>query len=259
MLPIKVSSANSLHIIFQNENMRENLNYNSLTGNCPLTHFKWTEDPNHFVGSDTTPVLTGVDSTGSNFAIQLAIGNEMLPQQPITSITNLVSELERSIHCKGHMSIPIQARTNLLGNKTGSLTTKFGSLNHHDFMAPYVPVEALDDQTITDNPAFMDYVGLDYENYRSRGNYGTGLFLPPESDFIYGVDLDTFTGNNDNARSGRHLGNASLTLRMSGAKALASSSLSSLVNNLDAWSVIVIVLLDIRFSISSQGNIQVYY
>lgn len=259
ILPIKVSSANSLHFLFQNETMRENLNYNSLTGNCPLTHFKWTTDTDHFVGSDTAPTFTGLETTGSNMSIQLAIGNELLPQQPITSVTNLVSELERSIHAKGQMTIPIQARTTLFGNKTGSVTNKFGSLVNHDFMAPYVPVEALDDQTITDNPAFMDYLAQDYETFRSRGNYGTGLFTPPESDFILGFDLDNFPGNNDNARSGRYLGNAPLTLRMSGAKALASSSLSTLVNNLDAWSCIVIVLLDIRFSIGAGGSIQTFY
>ena len=259
ILPIKISSANSLHLIFQNDTMRENINYNSLTGNCPLTHLKWTVDTDHYVGSDTVPVLTGTATTGSNFSIQLAIGNELLPIQPITSVTNLVSELERSIHCKGHMTTPIQARTTIFGNRTGTSTTTFGSLRHHDFAAPYVPMEALDDQTITDNPAFMDYLGVSYEDFRSRGNYSTGLFIPPESDFILGFDLDTFPGNNDNARSGRYLGNAPLTLRMSGAKALGSSSLSSLVNNLDSWSCIAIVLLDIRFSIGAGGSIQTYY
>ena len=259
ILPIKISSANSLHMVFQNDAMRENLSYNSLSGNCPLTHFQWTADTTHYVGSDTTPVLTGLATTGSNFSIQLAIGNELLPIQPITSVTNLVSELERSVHCKGHMATPVQARANVLGNRTSSLTSTYGSLYNHDFLAPYVPIQALDDQTITDNPAFMDYLAVTYENFRQRGNYGTGLFVPPESDFILGFDLDTFPGNNDNARSGRYLGNAPLTLRMSGAKALATSSLSTLVNNLDSWSCIAIVLLDIRFSIGAGGSIQTYY
>ena len=39
ILPIKIASANSIHCIFQNTTMYESLNYNSLTGNCPLTTF----------------------------------------------------------------------------------------------------------------------------------------------------------------------------------------------------------------------------
>jgi len=155
--------------------MRGNLNYNSLTGNGHMTHFKWTVDSTHFMSSDTAPTFTGLDTTGSNMSIHLTIGNELLSQQPITSVTNLISELERSIHAKGQMSIPVQARTTLFGNNTGNVTNTFGSLVNHDFMAPYVPIEALDDQTITDNPALLDYLAQDYEDFRSRGNYSTGI------------------------------------------------------------------------------------
>jgi hypothetical protein len=95
-------------------------------------------------------------------------------------------------------------------------------------MTPFVPVAALDDQTITDNPTFMDYTGVTaYETSRQRGKFGTGLFIPPESDFILGFDLDTFPGNNDNALSGRYLGNAPLTLQMTGATGLGASALST--------------------------------
>ena len=256
ILPIKIASANSLHCIFQNQTMYESLNYNSLTGNCPLTSFQWNIDATKFVGSDTAPTLTGVSTTGTPFSIQLRLGNELLPIQPITTVPQLVSELERSIHCKGNMAHSVQARAITRGS-----TTTFGCLYNHDFLTPFVPVAALDDQTITDNPTFMDYLGIagnSYETFRQRGKYGTGLFIPPESDFILGFDLDTFPGNSDTARSGRYLGNAPLTLQMSGANGIGTSSLSNSSSS-DSWACIAIVLCDIRFSIGAGGSIQAYY
>ena len=110
ILPIKIASANSLHCIFQNSNMYENLSYNSLTGNCPFTSFRWNVDKNKFVGSDTAPVLTGVSPTSTPFSVQLRLGNELLPIQPITSVPQMVSELERSIHTKGNFAHSVQAR-----------------------------------------------------------------------------------------------------------------------------------------------------
>ena len=254
ILPIKIASANSIHCIFQNTTMYENLNYNSLTGNCPLTSFQWAVDATHFVGSDTTPTLSGISPTSTPFSIQLRLGNELLPIQPITTVSQLVSELERSIHCKGNLAHSVQARA-----LTNGSTNTFGCLYNHDFMVPFVPIAALDDQTITDNPAFMDYTGITaYETARVRGKYGTGLFVPPESDFILGFDLDTFPGNNDNARSGRYLGNAPLTLQMSGLKGIGTASLSTSTSS-DSWACIAIVLCDIRFSIGAGGAIQAYY
>jgi hypothetical protein len=252
ILPAKIASANSIHCIFQNQTMYENLNYNSLTGNCPLVKFQWQVDTNHFVGSDTAPILTGVATTGTPFSIQLRIGNELLPVQPITSIPQLVSELEKSLHCKGDFSHSIQAQAITNGSST------YGSLNNYDFLAPFVPIAALDDQTITDNPAFMDYLGQSYATFRQRGNYGTGLFKPPESNFMLGWDTDTFYGNNDNARSGRYLGNAPITIHISGANGIGTSSLSTSSSS-DAWSCIAIILCDIRFSIGAGGSITAYY
>jgi hypothetical protein len=256
ILPIKIASANSIHCIFQNQTMYESLNYNSLTGNCPLVNFQWNIDTTKFVGSDTAPTLTGVATTGTPFSIQLRLGNELLPIQPITTVPQLVSELERSIHCKGNMGHSVQARAITRGS-----TTTFGCLYNHDFLTPFVPVAALDDQTITDNPTFIDYLdvaGNSYETFRQRGKYGTGLFIPPESDFILGFDLDTFPGNSDTARSGRYLGNAPLTLQMSGANGIGTSSLSNSTSS-DSWACIAIVLCDIRFSIGAGGSIQAYY
>jgi len=255
ILPIKIASANSIHCIFQNQDMYENLNYNSLSGNCPLTSFKWNVDTTRFVGSDTAPTLTGVATTGTPFSIQLRLGNELLPVQPITTVPQLISELERSIHIKGDFGHKIQARA----TTTGFSSNTYGNLYNNDFMVPYVPIEALDDQTITDNPAFMDYLPqTDYNVFRKSGNYSTGVFVPPESTFCLGWDTDTFPGNNDHARSGRYLGNAPLTLQMTGANGIGTSALST-SSSTDSWSCITIVLCDIRFSIGAGGAIQAYY
>jgi hypothetical protein len=39
---------------------------------------------------------------------------------------------------------------------SGSSTTEYSFLETDGFLAPYILVDALDDQTITDNPQFLD-------------------------------------------------------------------------------------------------------
>ena len=71
-------------------------------------------------------------------------------------------------------------------------------MKNNYFLIPYVPIEALDDQTITDNILFCDY-GL---NANSRGQFVVNEFIPPISKFMLGFDLETFPNQSDMARSG---------------------------------------------------------
>ena len=99
--------------------MLENLHYASCTRNCPFTSFQWTssgytplsnkdkDELPYFVGSDKAPKVSSV-GTITPFSIQLRLGNEMLPIQPITNMHMLTQELQRAVHAANDMmwSVP---------------------------------------------------------------------------------------------------------------------------------------------------------
>ena len=290
ILPVKVASANSMWVIFQNQSMIENVNYCSLTRTCPFTSFQWTPSAQKFfVGSETSPTVNGISTSSNAFNIQLRIGNELLPMQPINSIQQLMIELVRSIHGMGDMdtNLPmfgtiksaIKNTTNASIDPASASATNFTMLKNNEFCTPYVPVDALDDQTITNNPLFMDYLQYgqtisatgtstathtaptgpagNVNNFNSRGQYVLPHFLPPVSKFLLGFDLDTFPGTNDTARSGRYLGNAPLTLQMTNTMACVNTSIKG--GSTDTIIATAVVLHDIRFSIMAGGQVLAYY
>ena len=268
ILPIKVASANSLWVIFQNQSMIENTHYLSTTRTCPFSSYQFTPGTTtYFVGSDTAPKISPV-ATLNPFSIQLRIGNELVPQQPITSIPQVVTELMRSIHGLGDMNSSLQFTNTLRINRGKDNTTvidgttaptEYNFFKSGDFTTPFIPVVALDDQTITNNNLFQDYLtdGSAYTTFNDRGIYVLNEFLPPVSKFLLGFDLDTFPNTNDTARSGRYLGNAPLTLQMTNCVACSTSSV--LANNQDSIIATAVVLHDIRFSIMAGGQVLAYY
>ena len=146
-------------------------------------------------------------------------------------------------------------RTTTPSTVVNSLTyPEFLSLKNNDFLTPYVPIEALDDQTITDNILYRDY-GL---NVTSRGQFVINEFIPPISKFMLGFDLETFPNQSDMARSGRYLGNGPVTLVMTNTVAPSVKSVAS-NSAVDSYNAIAVVLFDIRFSIMSGGQVLSYY
>jgi hypothetical protein len=280
ILPIKIASANALFVLFQNVNMLENSHYASCTRNCPFTSFQWNakdytplsdKDKNelpYFVGSDVPPIVKSV-GTLTPFSIQLRLGNELLPIQSITNMLMLTQELQRAVHAANDMmwSVPTISTFRNFRSITGEQPSAVYSnslksngyceylcLQNNDFLTPYIPIEALDDQTITDNILYRDY-GLQTNN---RGQFVLNEFIPPISKFMLGFDLETFPNQSDMARSGRYLGNGPVTLIMTETVAPNTKSVTSL-NQADTYNAIAVVLFDIRFSIMSGGQVLSYY
>jgi hypothetical protein len=115
ILPIKIASATAMFVLFQNATMMENTHYLSCTRNCPFSTYIWTPTnanltTQYFVGRDVAPTMTSVQNNNP-FSIQLRIGNELLPIQPITNEPMLVQELQRAVHAVLDISwtIPVQA------------------------------------------------------------------------------------------------------------------------------------------------------
>jgi len=182
----------------------------------------------------------------------------------------LTQELQRAVHAANDMmwSVPtISTFRNFRSITTGNTPSKDYSSNlttngnceylclqNNDFLTPFIPVEALDDQTITNNIIYRDY-GLDANN---RGQFVLNEFIPPISKFMLGFDLETFPNQSDMARSGRYLGNGPVTLIMTDTVAPASKSITT-NNSPDTYNAIAVVLFDIRFSIMSGGQVLSYY
>ena len=191
----------------------------------------------------------------------------MLPIQPITNVHMLTQELQRAVHAANDMmwSVPtistfrnfqnseIPSAANINSIKNSGLC-EYLCLQNNDFLTPYIPVEALDDQTITDNIIYRDY-GLTANN---RGQFVLNEFIPPISKFMLGFDLETFPNQSDMARSGRYLGNGPVTLVMTNTVAPKVKSISSLQQP-DTYNAIAVVLFDIRFSIMSGGQVLSYF
>jgi len=278
ILPIKIASACSLFLLFQNQALLDNHYYCGMTRNNPFVGFTWNsittgENTPPFVGSNTPPTITsGSAATNNSFSIQLRLGNELLPLQPITDYNQIIYELERSMHGTQDMlsSIPIQSsmrhfRSSLTWADTsniisGTSTTEFSMLRNNDFFTPYIPIRALDDQTITDNPLFSDYPTSSSTNISggNRGKYVVNNFLPPISKFMLGFDLETFSNQGEVARSGRYLGNGPITLTTTNMFACGQSSDNS-ITGFDVFNVIAVCYHDIRFSIMPGGQVLAYY
>jgi hypothetical protein len=189
----------------------------------------------------------------------------------MTNLTMLTQELQRAVHAANDMmwSIPtISTFRNFRSATaaaptaayTNSLTTRgnceYLCLKNNDFLTPYVPIQALDDQTITDNPLYRDYSST--LKVAGRGQFVINEFIPPISKFMLGFDLETFPNQSDMARSGRYLGNGPVTLVMTNTIAPSVKSTSSL-QAADTYNAISVVLFDIRFSIMSGGQVLSYY
>ena len=170
--------------------------------------------------------------------------------------------------------------SNALSNLAPNSSTEYLSLKSNDFLTPYIPIDALDDQTITDNILFKDYpsaisdvvatskianlvtassrITCTYLTAENRGKYVLNEFLPPVSKFLIGFDLDSFQNQTDVIRSGRFVGNGTVTLQMSNCIACSQSSVSTNLGN-DVYNVYAVALHDIRFSIIAGGQILSYY
>ena len=105
----------------------------------------------------------------------------------------LTQELQRAVHAANDMmwSVPTISTfrnfRSIADSDTPSATyssslksngyCEYLCLQNNDFLTPCIPVEALDDQTITDNVLYRDY-GLQANN---RGEFVLNEFIPPIS------------------------------------------------------------------------------
>jgi hypothetical protein len=91
-----------------------------------------------------------------------------------------------------------------------------------------------------------------------RGAYVYNDFIPPVSKFMIGFDLEKFSNQSATTRSGKFLGNGTITLQMTNCFACNTKSVST-NSTPDSYNVICIVQHDVRFNIGRGGQVLAFY
>jgi len=283
ILPIKVAQAKQLFCVFQNTQQR---NYGSglyYDSNCGYNPFASISKPSTAknvnydgfgetnatdstegstaaskklfgVGFDSpltyTPVTTAVDA----ISMQLRIGNEFYPPQPITSMVECSTEFVKTLHgwtdigFSPEVDAPI-SQTLSAGSTLGELGTAptseappiYDCLRANKYCTAFVNANLLDDQTILQNqdmvPLYSTFLSTApkpavdpatngvttcYNGYNylcPRGYCLNGVYEVPCGRFVMGFNLSTFKPS-DGVDGGTYLGNNTITLQMSGAAGL---------------------------------------
>ena len=94
--------------------------------------------------------------------------------------------------------------------------------------------------------------------HTTRGAYVFNDFLPPVSKFMIGFDLEKFSNQSATTRSGKFLGNGTITLQMTNCFACNSKSVNS-NSTPDSYNVLCIVQHDVRFNIGRGGQVLAFY
>ncbi len=318
IIPAKIASANALYVVFLAQNQlstTEGQLYNSQSRFCPYSQIysidsnpqtsatqstsilnKATSGGLYAIGQQTPFGITNAPSASGSFQIQLVSGNEYIPTQPITCISEIIAEL-----CKcNHSLFDVSANTNfdfLITEKSGytpslaNLSTNvysyadtnvssqfyYDCLQERGFCSAFTFPGYLDDQTYISNPNWnvigaatwnanissygngqQGTYGATNNLYGARGDYVLPKFIPIESTFMLGFDLDSWSGFTDLARSGTFLGNNVLTLRITDAPGLdyAQTAKKTGIVGLNMYSI---VPHDLRISFQAGGSIQPYY
>jgi hypothetical protein len=215
IIPAKTASANALYVVFQPQNYSnttEGQLYNSFSRFCPFSQiYSMDPYPQSSCTQSSSVISQAVYSSGqtalgqntpfgivnakagSNFQIQLVMGNDYVPQQPITSIPELVTELTKCQHKLFDTSANQDTSFCLVeksGFATNSSFTKsnvfsypgsdsstsgsyyYNAIEPRGFCSAFTFPAWLDDQTYVANPNW-NYIGACLWNGSVTGYGGT--------------------------------------------------------------------------------------
>jgi hypothetical protein len=280
ILPIQIGQAEALYLIFRPSVLLTSPDYYSNSFCCPFVGLSFdnrdatTVALNDSIDGDgvvtiETPDVGGsytlnssLDTAGSGiFSYQLFSGTKQYPLQPIQTVSELITEREKSIHslhnwdwCSTENMALTQWGTRF-GNSSLDTGLDLDPFLDFGYFTTFVPVLALDDQTITQNPYFQIVelsevyeAGLVPEqvrdsDYRIRGrrcpastqvtvNNGAGsrysgvlnMFTAPVGSFYLGWDFESWTNHQDVMRTGKFLGQEQISVRMTGTYLCNASS-----------------------------------
>lgn len=289
IIPAKIASANTMYCLFVPQSFVSGVEgycYNSLRGICPFGSVSVTTGitRNGLTGPYDVGLgypegvleIVNIPCASGVFQIQLKVGNELIPQQPLTTITEVVTENVKAQHklfdtmSNVNATFNVTTRVNALLGRSSNLGLAYDVVRSGQFCTTFVSAELCDDQTAINNPS-MGYVyaceaQARFANGASnatladyvipRQPYAIEQFQPPESSFVIAFDMDTWSRFSDVTRSGKFLGNNTITLSLDRAQALGISNANSGANG---YVLQTFVVHDIRFSFQAGGSVVSYY
>jgi hypothetical protein len=290
IIPAKIAAANTMYCLFQPQTFVTGSNaclYNSLRGVNPFgaCYLDSGIIPNSITQAGFTSIgypagainVRNVPASGAPFQIQLKLGNELIPQQPIVNLNELLTENLKAQHkmfdTLSNMN-SLFALSTFQNAKIAStdLSTTISGLSYNvlqpdTFATTFIPVELLDDQTIFNNPANAFVYSCDcvfnadaestWDQYEvQRLPAIIPAMEPPESTFLIAFDMDTWSRYSDVTRSGKYLGNNTITLSLTNAYLLGIPDSQALAGG---FTLQTFVVHDIRFSFQAGGSVVSYY
>ena len=266
ILPIQIGQATALYLVFRPSSLLASHDYYSNSFVCPFTGLSFSSSSagglqengaSVALGkANTLPHVGGMYTLNSSldtqnqglFSYQLFSGTKQYPLQPIQTVSEMLVEREKSTHSLHNWSwcgTENMAITDWSSSQSSSSTTGFNFDPFLDlgFFTTFVPVSALDDQTITQNPYFSiaetneqgaakPRVRGIRQSARSSGSVGAGTtqflgvlntYVPPIGTFFLGWDFESWTNHDDLMRTGKFLGQEQLSIRMTGCHLMSAT------------------------------------
>lgn len=182
ILTVTGASVNNLTLLFrsgaQTSGEINSQAYNSLSFYNPFASVEYdatSANGKYDVGGKYTIQNSLSSKKGSNFNLQLKIGNEFIPRTPIRDLTTLLMENEKGVQTIADYTAKLPYHCPMINTtSTNSNTESFMdyAVLENGFLAAFIPLDALDDQTITGNPFFAV---ADYDIRNTLYNPGVAL------------------------------------------------------------------------------------
>ena len=307
ILPIQIGQAEALYLLFRPATITTSYDYYSNAFYCPfvgLTYEKTALTVTTLVGVapqiPSTTIVYDTDVGGTyrlqssldsasqgQFSYQLFSGTKQYPLQPIQTVTEMITEREKSIHSLHNWDWPTTENMSMCrwGSKIGVLTAEQG-LDYDPFidfgyLTTFVPVYALDDQTITQNPYLQVAEARESDTNvptlpRVRGvRYPTNVttaatgvftgvlneFLSPIGSFYLGWDFESWTNHQDMMRTGKFLGQEQLSIRMTGTFLCSAQNMQTMGGQGQNANVMCIAIVPhvVKLSFVPGGHLLSYY
>lgn len=261
--PLKVNMAKRILFVFQNTQQRNDVGAYRYDSNCGLNPFalvqgtgtKASIQGHKALGGTTTQTIYGVGYTDkltytptstkvSDIQVQLRIGNDFYPPQPLTTMQEISAELCKTMEGWQNSAYSPEVDGNVLTQADGTMV--YDCLEKSKFVTAFVPNDVLDDQTIVANydmaplwvpvgsaAATSEGFGTAADNKTSkwngynyicpRGYCLNGTFTSPSSRFVLGFNMRSFKSS-DGVDGGTYLGNNTITLQLKGAVGLSGAN-----------------------------------
>ncbi len=300
ILPIQIGQAEALYLLFRPAVITTSYDYYSNSFYCPFVGLSYAK-PDLIPMAGAVPIVGANISTdvGGNytlmssldtasqgqFSYQLFSGTKQYPLQPIQTVSEMITEREKSIHSLHNWDWCTTENMNLCrwGSKIGASSNNtgldFDPFIDFGYLTTFVPIYALDDQTITQNPYLQvaealeaDTIvptlprvrGVRYPTAPAQSGTFSGVlneFISPIGSFYLGWDFESWTNHQDMMRTGKFLGQEQLSIRMTGTHLCSAMNMQTFNGQGQNANVMCIAIVPhvVKLSFVPGGHLLSYY